>query len=69
VYHFIAGQYATFTQAAFQEAITKFYPLADYGGNFSLQGQQMYGEMRYICTAGMITGAARQFNFKAYQYQ
>ncbi|KAJ7916275.1 alpha/beta-hydrolase [Mycena leptocephala] len=68
VYNFIAGQFSTFTTASFQTAITQFYPLADYNGSFSLQGQQMYGEMRYICSAVMITGAAHKFGLKAYQY-
>ncbi|KAJ7683531.1 Alpha/Beta hydrolase protein [Mycena rosella] len=30
--------------------------------------QQMYGEMRYICSAVMITGAAHDFGLNAYQY-
>lgn len=68
VYNFIAGQFDTFTKKSFQTAIDKFYPLADYKGSLSLQGQQMYGEMRYICSAVMITGAARNFGLKAYQY-
>ncbi|KAJ7499882.1 alpha/beta-hydrolase [Mycena latifolia] len=68
VYNFLAGQYSTFTQSSFQTAIAQFYPLSDYGGSFSLQGQQMYGEMRYICSAMMITGAAQDAGLKAYQY-
>ncbi|KAJ7165653.1 alpha/beta-hydrolase [Mycena crocata] len=68
VYNFIAGQYSTFTQESFQTAITKFYPLEDYNGSFSLQGQQIYGEMRYICSAVMIAGAAHDFRLKSYQY-
>ncbi|KAJ7683525.1 alpha/beta-hydrolase [Mycena rosella] len=68
VYNFLAGQYNTLTQASFQTAITRFYPLSDYNGSFSLQGQQMYGEMRYICTAIMIIGAAQDAGLKAYQY-
>ncbi|KAJ7658415.1 hypothetical protein B0H17DRAFT_1196983 [Mycena rosella] len=50
-------------------AITEFYPLSDSNGSISLQGQQMYGEMRYICSAVMITGAADDFGLKAYQYR
>jgi carboxylesterase type B len=69
VYNFIAEQFSTFTHASFQTAITQFYPLADYNGSFSLQGQQMYGEMRYICSAVLITGAAQKFGLKAYRYQ
>jgi len=68
VYNFITGQFTTFTPASFQTAVSKFYPLADYNGSFSLQGQQMYGEMRYICSALMITGAAHNFGLPAYQY-
>ncbi|KAJ7683540.1 alpha/beta-hydrolase [Mycena rosella] len=68
VYNFITGQFSTFATASFQTAITEFYPLSDYNGSFSLQGQQMYGEMRYICSAVMITGAARDFGLSAYQY-
>ncbi|KAJ6544343.1 alpha/beta-hydrolase [Mycena capillaripes] len=69
VFNFLAGQFSTLTEASFQTAIAKFYPLADYNGSFSLQGQQMYGEMRYICTAVLIVGAAHNFGVKAYQYR
>jgi hypothetical protein len=68
VYNCIAGQFNTFTQASFQTALT-LYPLANYNNSFDLQAQQMYGEMRYICSAVMITGAAQNFGLKAYQYQ
>ncbi|KAJ7438847.1 alpha/beta-hydrolase [Mycena latifolia] len=68
VYNFLAGQYSTFTQTSFQTAIAEFYPLSDYGGSFSLQRQQMYGEMRYIRSAMMITGAAQAAGWEAYQY-
>ncbi|KAJ7775700.1 Alpha/Beta hydrolase protein [Mycena maculata] len=68
VYNFIAGQYATFTEASFQPAIRYYYPLADYNGSFSLQGQQIYGEMRFICTALMIAAAVREAGMKTYEY-
>ncbi|KAJ7166076.1 alpha/beta-hydrolase [Mycena filopes] len=68
VYNFITGQFASFTPASFQTAVSQFYPLADYNGSFSLQGQQMYGEMRYICSAVLITGAAHDFGLPAFQY-
>jgi hypothetical protein len=68
VYNCIAGQFSTFTQASFQTALT-LYPLASYNNSFDLQAQQMYGEMRYICSAVMITGAVPNFGLKAYQYQ
>ncbi|KAF7324449.1 Carboxylic ester hydrolase [Mycena venus] len=68
VYNFIAGQYPTFDESSFQTAIRFFYPLSDYNGSFSLQGQQIYGEMRYICTALMIAGTAHNASLYAYQY-
>ncbi|KAJ7165652.1 Alpha/Beta hydrolase protein [Mycena crocata] len=68
VYNFIAGQYTTLTRRSFDKAISRFYPLADYHGSFSLQGQQIYGEMRFICTAIMITGTAHDAGLKAHQY-
>ncbi|KAJ7061603.1 alpha/beta-hydrolase [Mycena amicta] len=58
VYNFLAGQYTKLTLAWFNAAVNQYYPLAaDYAGNFSLQGQQMYGEMRYICSALLVAGA------------
>ncbi|KAG6908682.1 hypothetical protein DXG01_003696 [Tephrocybe rancida] len=68
VYNFLKGQFADLTRASFDQAVTKFYPLSDYG-TLSLQGQQMYGEMRYICTAELITGAAFDHKLKAYQFR
>ncbi|KAG6909053.1 hypothetical protein DXG01_002205 [Tephrocybe rancida] len=67
VYNFLHGQYASFSRPSFDRAIAEFYPLSDYA-NFSLQGQQMYGEMRYICTAELITGSAFDHGVKAFQY-
>ncbi|KAF7300956.1 Carboxylic ester hydrolase [Mycena indigotica] len=68
VFNFLKGQYTTLSETSFEKALSQFYPLSDYGGSFSLQGQQMYGEMRYICTAVMIAGAAHDFGLEAYQY-
>ncbi|KAF7354614.1 Carboxylic ester hydrolase [Mycena sanguinolenta] len=62
VYNCIAGQFSTFTTESYQTALT-LYPLADYNNSFQLQGQQMYGEMRYICSALLITGAAQNFRY------
>lgn len=69
MYNFLAGQYNTFANASFQDAIDDYYPLADYNGSFSLQGQQMYGEMRYICSAVLVTSAFADSDQTAYQYQ
>ncbi len=44
------------------------YPLAQYNDSFDLQGQQMYGEMRFICTAGLIAGSVQAAGLDAYQY-
>ncbi|KAF9443812.1 alpha/beta-hydrolase [Macrolepiota fuliginosa MF-IS2] len=66
VFNFIRGQYVTFTQASVNRGF-ELYPLNSFNGSFSLQGQQMYGEVRYICTAGMITGSVSKFT-TAYQY-
>ncbi|KAL0066490.1 hypothetical protein AAF712_006533 [Marasmius tenuissimus] len=69
VYNFLKGQYATFTRDSFENA-RALYPLEDYNNSFSLQGQQMYGETRYICTASLMTGgAASKSPMKAFQYQ
>ena len=69
VYNFLRGQYPTLSRASFNEVL-KLYPLKDYANSYSLQGQQMYGECRYICTAPMITGAAiSRLNTKVFQYQ
>ncbi|KAJ6544335.1 Alpha/Beta hydrolase protein [Mycena capillaripes] len=67
VYNFIAGQYPTLKKPSFQAALS-LYPLVDYNYSFSLQGQQIYGEMRYICTALMITGAVHNVGLQTYQY-
>jgi len=66
VFNFIHGQYDTVTRSSINRAFG-LYPLQSFSGSLSLQGQQMYGEMRYICTAAMITGSASRFN-KAFQY-
>ncbi|KAJ7684204.1 Alpha/Beta hydrolase protein [Mycena polygramma] len=68
VYNFLAGQYNTFTNESFQTAITEYYPLSAFNGSFSLQGQQMYGEMRYICSAILVTGAVHRLGLNSYQY-
>ncbi|KAF7358991.1 Carboxylic ester hydrolase [Mycena sanguinolenta] len=68
VYNFLAGQYGPFTNTSFQQAVTMYYPLADYNGSVSLQGQQMYGEMRYICAAMLVAGAVHDVGLSSYQY-
>ncbi|KAF5365993.1 hypothetical protein D9758_006699 [Tetrapyrgos nigripes] len=67
VFNFIQGQWNTFTQGSFNKGLN-LYPLSDFGGSFDRQGQQMYGEARYICTAGLITASATSARLAAYQY-
>ena len=67
VFNFFQGQYATLQKTPFEKALD-LYPLDDYEGSFSLQGQQMYGETRYICTAGMISGFMSKTQ-KSYRFQ
>ncbi|KNZ81847.1 Lipase 1 [Termitomyces sp. J132] len=67
VYNFLQGQFASLTRASFDQAVAEHYPLSDFA-NFSLQGQQMYGEMRYICTAELITGAAFDHESSGFQF-
>ncbi|CAK5275962.1 unnamed protein product [Mycena citricolor] len=65
VYSFLRGQYAALSQKSFDTAVRLHYPLAAYGGSVGLQAQQMYGELRYICTAVLVTESARP----AYHYR
>ncbi|KAF7308045.1 Carboxylic ester hydrolase [Mycena kentingensis (nom. inval.)] len=78
VFNFLAGQYTSLTRETFDDALrgpteeddddTALYPLSDYAGQYSLQGQQMYGEMRYICTGLLVAGAVRRAGKVAYEY-
>nr|GAT49217.1 predicted protein [Mycena chlorophos] len=67
VYNFLKAQYPYFTQTSFNTAIATYYPLRAYG-NYSLQGQQIYGEMRYICTALLVANATTAQGDDAYEY-
>lgn len=68
VYYFLKGQYDTLTNESFVKAL-ELYPLADYGNSYDLQRRQMYGELRYICTAILINEAAQQSGLDAFQYR
>ena len=67
VFNFLQGQYHSLTRQSVNHVIEKLYPLEEYG-NLSHQGQQMYGEARYICPAALISGSLSTYE-KAYQYQ
>ncbi|KAH9480174.1 Lipase 1 [Psilocybe cubensis] len=68
VFNFLIGQYPNLTSESIINTGFSLYPLNDFGGNVSLQGQQMYGEARYICSALMATPAVPAFGDSAYQY-
>ncbi|KAJ7048300.1 Alpha/Beta hydrolase protein [Mycena amicta] len=68
VYNFIAGQWTSLTRATFDEAVANYYPASAFS-NFSTQGQQIYGEMRFICSALFITGTLRASGVKSYGYR
>ena len=66
VYDFLRGQYAPFTNESFSKALD-LYPVKDFK-NPSGQGQQMYGEARYVCSANLITGNAKRLGLSSYHY-
>ncbi|KAK7471289.1 hypothetical protein VKT23_002697 [Stygiomarasmius scandens] len=68
VYRFLQGQFATLTQESFDHAL-ELYPLEHYNNSLVLLGQQMYGEMRYICTALLVTSGIHGIGQPAYQYR
>nr|KAF9078511.1 Alpha/Beta hydrolase protein [Rhodocollybia butyracea] len=65
IFNFLAGQWATLSQESFEKALDLY---ADFNQSISLQGQQMYGEARYICTGLMISAAAKREGLKSFQY-
>ncbi|KAJ7105963.1 Alpha/Beta hydrolase protein [Mycena epipterygia] len=68
VYNFLAGQWPGLTRKTFDVAIGPgLYPASDFA-NFSLQGQQFYGEMRFICTALLIGGTFHDAGVPAFGY-
>ncbi|KAJ7223521.1 Alpha/Beta hydrolase protein [Mycena pura] len=67
VFNFLAGQWPGITHSTFETATAQFYQLRDFA-NFSLQGQQMYGEIRFICTALLISGSLHEAGVPAYEY-
>ncbi|KAF7358178.1 Carboxylic ester hydrolase [Mycena venus] len=68
VFNFLSGQWPGLTRATFNTATSpNFYPQTSFA-NFSLQGQQMYGEMRYICSGLMITGALHDAGIASFGY-
>lgn len=62
-YAFLQGQYPGFTRTSFNHAVD-LYPLGRYGYSIDRQAQQMYGEVRYICSAVL----AGQRLSQLYQY-
>ncbi|KAJ7089381.1 Alpha/Beta hydrolase protein [Mycena epipterygia] len=66
VYNFLTGQWPGLTRKMFDIAIG-LHPASDFA-NFSLQGQQFYGEMRFICTALLIGGTFHDAGVPAFGY-
>ncbi|THV05685.1 alpha/beta-hydrolase [Dendrothele bispora CBS 962.96] len=66
-YNFLQGQWDTFSEHSFNR-VSRLYPLDAFDDSISLQAQQMYGDMRYICTAGLITGALTSAGLPAFRY-
>ncbi|THV05673.1 alpha/beta-hydrolase [Dendrothele bispora CBS 962.96] len=72
VFHFLRGAWDTLTQESFDRAVGLYYPLVEFSDSFDRQGQQMYGEVRYICLAGLITEGVTRWasgGSRAYQYR
>ncbi|KAF5377414.1 hypothetical protein D9757_009716 [Collybiopsis confluens] len=67
VFNFLAGQWPGLTDDSFARAL-ELYPLEDYNNSFSLQGQQMYGEARYICSGALIASAMTEEGLTAFHY-
>jgi len=68
VFEFIRGQYSDLLRGSFDGALGR-YPLDEYEGNVDLQGQQMYGEVRYICTASLMATALNGLGVNVWQYR
>ncbi|KAF5352029.1 hypothetical protein D9758_009418 [Tetrapyrgos nigripes] len=67
LFNFIQAQYDSFTEDTFEDML-QLYPLSDYSNSINNQGAQMYGELRYICTASMIVQEATRIGQTAYHY-
>ncbi|KIK66281.1 hypothetical protein GYMLUDRAFT_157517 [Collybiopsis luxurians FD-317 M1] len=67
VFNFLAGQWPTLTQESFAKAV-ELYPLSNYDNSFSRQGQQMYGEARYICSGALISATMTANGQTSFEY-
>ncbi|KAJ7081727.1 Alpha/Beta hydrolase protein [Mycena epipterygia] len=68
VYNFLTGQRPGLTRKTLDAAIGPgLYPASDFA-NFRLQGQQFYGEMRFICTVLLIGGTFHDAGVPAFGY-
>ncbi|THV05681.1 alpha/beta-hydrolase [Dendrothele bispora CBS 962.96] len=66
VSNFLRGQWPSLSQASFNEGL-QLYPRNSFD-SVNGQGAQMYGEARYICTAGLITASLSGAGQQAFQY-
>ncbi|OCH92761.1 alpha/beta-hydrolase [Obba rivulosa] len=66
-FNMITGQFPNLTTASFDSAL-ELYPLSDHDNLLERQLGAMYGNIRYICTALLITGSAAKFGQNSFQY-
>jgi len=66
-FNMITGQFPNVTRASFDQAL-ELYPISDYNNSLERQLGQMYGEIRYICTALLITGGAAEVGLDSFHY-
>ncbi|KAK7461047.1 hypothetical protein VKT23_008976 [Stygiomarasmius scandens] len=67
VFNFLHGQWPSLNQTSFNNEGVSLYPLNNFD-SVNAQGAQMYGEARYICTAGLITASLAGAGQQAFQY-
>lgn len=73
IFHFLKGQYNDVQQSVVDDAVLpsklNLYPLSEYG-SLTRQAEQLYGELRYICTPILIIRASRKARLEeVFQYQ
>lgn len=68
VFNFLAGQWHNLDRDTFNK-LANLYPLSSYQNSVKLQGEQMYGENRYICSANVIVAQGHRAGLRTYQYR
>ncbi|EMD37097.1 hypothetical protein CERSUDRAFT_155581 [Gelatoporia subvermispora B] len=67
VFNMISSQFPNLTRATFDKALG-LYPLSAHDNLLERQLGAMYGQIRYICTALLITGNAAKFGQNSFHY-